>query len=486
MGTSPQAAPEEALGYEHEEYMLQPVPWAARRKTLGIAAIWVGFGFVVTGLIVGGSLAGQGDQPGMPLGTAVATITIGELVLFALTILLGIPAMRTGFNLALLSKVSYGGRGFILPMAFMALLTLGWFASILGMIGEIWGVLLGNPTGVTVMDPASFGRADVAPVSLEVLLSCLAFGALFTWTAYRGISAIEKVAIPIAPLLLVVAVYAGIGMLNDNGGWGAMVDEASTRTGLPVGTGITVVVGAWIAGAVMGADIMRFAKNSRAVVVGAAAAFILTNPLLNVIGYIGAIATGDSNFVNWMYTQGLVLTIIGVVVWTTSLWTTENSELYSNSLYTGPVLHGFGVKVKRSTLVLIVGVVGTVLGSLAFYQLFFNDFITVLGAAFVPLVAPIIADFFLLRRGAFTPTSYQTQPAVRWNAVASFTVGALCGLLFQYVWPLPGDFSASLAALAIAFVVHIALHAIRSGSTPPDESTHPVDSEGTSTDSAEK
>lgn len=449
--------------------MLQPVPRSARRKTLGIAAIWVGFGFVVTGLIVGGSLAGQDGQPGMTLGTAVATITIGEFVLFALTILLGIPAMRTGFNLALLSKVSYGGRGFILPMTFMALLTLGWFASILGMIGEIWGVLLGNPTGITIFDPANFGRSDVAPVSLEVMLTCLAFGGLFTWTAYRGISAIEKVAIPVAPLLLVVAVYAGVGMLNDNGGWGAMVQEASTRSGLPVGTGITVVVGAWIAGAVMGADIMRFAKNNRAVVIGAAAAFILTNPLLNVIGYIGAVSTGDSNFVNWMYTQGLFLTIVGVVVWTTSLWTTENSELYSNSLYTGPVLHGFGIKVKRSRLVLIVGVVGTILGSLAFYQLFFTDFITVLGAAFVPLVAPIIADYFLLRRGAFTPNSHSQQPAIHWNAIASFVVGAVCGLLFQYVWPLPGDFSASLAALAIAFVVHIALHALRgnkAGATP--------------------
>ncbi len=448
----------EELGYDHEEYMLEPVPKSARRKTIGIAAIWVGFGFVVTGLIVGGQLAGQGEAPGMTMGGAVTTIAIGELVLFALTILLGIPAMKTGFNLALLSKVSYGDKGFILPMLFMALLTLGWFASILGMIGEIWGVLLGNPTGITVVDPAFFGRGGIDPVSLEVVLSCIAFGALFTWTAYRGISAIEKVALPIAPLLLVVALYSGFGMVSDSGGWDVVTAEAATRTGLPMGTGITIVVGAWIAGAVMGADIMRFAKHTKAVVIGAAAAFILTNPLLNVVGYVGSIATGDSNFVNWMYTKGIFLTIVGVIVWTTSLWTTENSELYSNSLYVGPVLRGFNFNVRRATLVLVVGVVGTVLGSLGFYQLFFNDFITVLGAAFVPLVAPIIADYFLLRRGAFTPDSHAKQPALRWNAIISFVVGGTAGLLFQYVWPLPNDFSSSLAALVIAFIVHIVLH----------------------------
>ena len=278
------------------------------------------FGFVVTGLIVGGQLAGQGGAPGMAFGPAMLTITIGELVLFALTILIGIPAMRTGYNLALLAKCSYGTMGFILPMAVMALLTLGWFASILGMIGDIWGALFGNPTGVVLIDPAALGKVGVAPVTLEVALTCLVFGAVFTWTAYRGISAIEKVATPVAPFVLVVALGVGIAMLAEFGGVGPMVEEASTRSGVSIGTGLTI---------------MRFTRSVKAVVICAAACFILTNPLLNVVGYVGSITTGDSNFDNWMYDKGLLLAIVGVLVWTTSLWTTNNSELYSNSLTPG-------------------------------------------------------------------------------------------------------------------------------------------------------
>lgn len=271
----------------------------------------------------------------MAFGPAMLTITIGELVLFALTILIGIPAMRTGYNLALLAKCSYGTMGFILPMAVMALLTLGWFASILGMIGDIWGALFGNPTGVVLIDPAALGKVGVAPVTLEVALTCLVFGAVFTWTAYRGISAIEKVATPVAPFVLVVALGVGIAMLAEFGGVGPMVEEASTRSGMSIGTGLTIVIGAWIAGAIMGADIMRFTRSVKAVVICAAACFILTNPLLNVVGYVGSITTGDSNFDNWMYDKGLLLAIVGVLVWTTSLWTTNNSELYSNSLTPG-------------------------------------------------------------------------------------------------------------------------------------------------------
>lgn len=125
--------------------------------------------------------------------------------------------MRTGYNLTPLAKCSYETMGFILPMAVMALLTLGWFASILRMIGDIWGALFGNPTGGFLIDPAALGKVVVAPVTLEVALTCLVFGALFTWTASRGISAIEKVATPVAPFVLVVALGVGIAMLAEFG-----------------------------------------------------------------------------------------------------------------------------------------------------------------------------------------------------------------------------------------------------------------------------
>lgn len=449
-----------AVARDDEEYMLEPVPKSSRRSTWGLVAIWISFGFVVTGLIVGGQLAGQGGGAGMPLGLALATIATGELFLFGLTILIGYAAMKTGFNLALLARFSFGSIGFVLPMAVMALLTLGWFASILGMIGEVWGVLLHSPTGITVIDPAALGRPDIPPISLEVALSCLVFGALFTWTAYRGISAIEKVAIPVAPFVLIVSVLVGIAMVNEYGGWTNVVNEASKQSGLGFGTGVTIVIGAWVAGAIMGADILRFAKNFWAVVAGAAACFVFTNPLLNVIGYIGTLTTGDSNFVNWMYQQGIFLAIIGVIVWTTSLWTTNNSELYSNSLYTGPALHSLGITIKRKKIVLVVGIVGTILGALGFYQLFFSDFITVLGAAFVPLAGPIIADYYFLRRKEYTAENCDRQPPMHWPGVIAFLIGATCGIIFQYWLPLPGGFSSGVAALLITIIAHLLLHPV--------------------------
>ena len=67
-----------------------------------------------------------------------------------------------------------------------------------------------------------------------------------------------------------------------------------------LGNAVTVVVGSWTAGAVMEVDLFRFTRNIAAVFAGAAACFILTNSLLDVVGYIGAVSVGQFNYVEWM------------------------------------------------------------------------------------------------------------------------------------------------------------------------------------------
>ena len=64
-------------------------------------------------------------------------------------------------------------------MIVMALLTLGWFASILGMIGDIWGAWIGNPTGIIVFDPSNFGFEGVAPITLNRYFLHVLYGSDF-------------------------------------------------------------------------------------------------------------------------------------------------------------------------------------------------------------------------------------------------------------------------------------------------------------------
>ena len=454
------AAVKEPEVQQDEEFMLEPVPQNKRRSTRSQVMVWIGFGYAVTGLIVGGNLAGYGGTGGLPPLQAFLAILLGMGSLFLITSFLGIAAQKTDLNLSLLSRYSFGHKGIVIPMAVMALLTLGWFASIVGMVGDIWGAWIGNPTGIIVFNSADFGFEGIAPITLEVFLACAFWGIVFTITAVKGMGAIEKVADVCAPLILIVAVGCGVIFLVQAGGVSAFLDKAGQLGGLGMGNGITAVVGSWIAGAIMGVDLFRFNKNVRAVFLCAASCFILTNPILNFVGYIGVVHMGQYNYVIWMLTVSSIAALLGVFVWTTALWTTDNGELYCNSLYTGPALDSFGIHVSRKKLVVICGILGTILGSLAFYQLFFADFINVLGSMAPPLCAPILADYFVIGKKKYDLKFLDRHPSVRWAGLISFVVGAVLGFLFQYKIPLPGNFPAGLAAMLISFVIYVIVYRI--------------------------
>lgn len=443
------------------EYMLTPVPMSGRRPTFSQVMVWVGFGYVVTGLYVGSVLGGFGGKGGATPAVAIMGIVLGMGSLFLITSFLGIAAQKTGMNLALISRYSYGRQGFVIPMGIMALLTFGWFASIVGMVGDIWGTFIGNPTGIIVFEPSNLGYQGIAPITLEVFLSCFVWGLIFTVTAVIGIKAIEAVAIPVAPVIMVIAAAVGVGMMREGGGFASFLNKANSLGELGLSRAITVVVGSWIAGAVMGVDLFRFNKNVRAVFLCAASCFILTNPLLNIVGYIGTVQVGQYNYVAWLMGVSAFWSLAGVIAWTTSLWTTNNAELYCNALYTGPALDSFGIKANRKVLVAVCGVLGSIVGSLAFYQIFFADFINALGAMAPPVCAPILADYFLISgksKAKYDASLLDKQPKVRWAGVISFAVGAGSGFAFEYVFSTPYNLPSGLLAMLISFIVYCVIY----------------------------
>lgn len=442
------------------ERMLSPVPTSERRPTFNQVMVWVGFGYVVTGLFVGGVLAGFGGKPGVSPSTAILAIVLGMGSLSILTALLGIMAQKTGMSLALISRYSYGLKGANLPMIVMALLTLGWFASITGMVGQIWGSFIGNPSNIIVFNPANLGYSNIAPITLEVFLFCAIFGIVFTITAYFGIKAIEAIAIPVSPIILIIAIVVGVGMLSEGGGVSAFLEKSNKISGLGLGNAITVVVGSWIAGAVMGVDLFRFNKNIKAVIYGVAACFIFTNPLLNAVGYIGAVQVGQFNYVEWMMAKSVIFAIIGVIAWTASLWTTNNAELYCNSLYSGPVLSSYGKTIDRKKLVLIAGAIGTILGSLAFYQILFADFITILGAGAPPLAGPLLADYYIVKKQKYNIAEYDKMENIKIAGILSFIIGAVLGIIFQYFVQLPYGLPSGLFALVVTVIIYPIMHKI--------------------------
>ncbi|HHN8473762.1 TPA: purine-cytosine permease family protein [Morganella morganii] len=441
--------------HDHD-FMFTPIPMTHRRETWKQVLVWIGFGYVATGLFIGGALAGANGGPGMSFPMALLAIAIGMGLLFILTSLLGIMAQRTGLSLALISRFSYGRFGANLPMIAMGLLTLGWFAAITGMVGDIWGTFLGNPSGIIVFNPAEHGYSG-APITLEVFLSCVVAGLLFTYTSLHGMKGLEIIAIPVSPVIMIIAVITGYAMLQEGGGLSVFIENSNRNEGLMLSTAITMVVGSWIAGAVMGVDLFRFNKSISAVFWGSAACFIFTNPLLNVVGYIGTMTVGMPNYITWMIEKSFLLALIGVITWTLSLWTTNDAELYCNSLYTGPVLDSVGVKVNKNVLILTTGIIGTVLGAIGFYQIFFADFINYLGIMAPPLAGPLLADYYITRKCRYDITQINSQPKYNYAGVISALAGMASGLVMA-LNNILSDWPTGLLALVITVIIYLILH----------------------------
>lgn len=93
--------------------------------------------------------------------------------------------------------------------------------------------------------------------------------------------------------------------------------------------------------------------------------------------------------------------------------------------------------------------------------MFFANFINILGAVGPPIVAPILADYFIVNknnRSKYSKETLNIQPKYRWAGIASFLIGGALGYIFQYHLRLPGDFPSGLAALIIALIIYTVIY----------------------------
>ncbi|RAF62410.1 purine-cytosine transporter, partial [Burkholderia multivorans] len=74
----------------------------------------------------------------------------------------------------------------------------------------------------------------------------------------------------------------------------------------------------------------------------------------------------------------------------------------------------------------------------------YTDFLTMIGAFFVPVFAILIADHYIIKRGVYSSDIlrddggiYSYVRGINWSAVIVWIVGALASCLLTYVWPSP-------------------------------------------------
>lgn len=381
------------------EFSRNAVPLDQRRGFFSLLIVVLGLVFVVTSMQVGGIIGN-----GLPFDQAIGAVLLSSVILAVLGALMGVIGAKTGLTFGLLTKYSFGELGTWIPVAIVAVTTIGWFSI------DAW--LIGASTN------SLFASVPLAPI---VILS----GVGMTLTALYGIGWMTKLSNLAVPLIALFAVISIVYSFDSVGGVAGFREKIP---GAPItfSQGVSLGVGSYAVGAIMFTpDILRFAKSKGTAIYIMAISMMLGNTFVVLFGTIGALATGEYDIANVLKLQGLLAPAFLVLV--LNIWSTAQGCVYTGSLSLSSKI----ASVKREHIVIAFGVIGIILALLGFYD-HFGNYINFLASLVPTLAGVLISDYFVKYRAG-----YGDVKTTRFAPVdATGFLAWLAGILVYYFLPL--------------------------------------------------
>ena len=409
---------------ESADNPLTPLTNEQRRDALPLLTMAFGWGFLITGLMVGGALgAGVNFWPDL-----IYVSFLGNTANFVIGALVGYIGYKTACNSGLLYKFVYGQIGAYFPVLFLALVLICWQGIVVGAFGFAWAQDFDSTTFYAV---AVFA------------------GILFTWTTYYGVRGLELVSTPSVVILVLVGVYAAYTQISQAGGlqeFLALSETTAASNPISKMDAINIVIGSWIVGAIVMPEYTRFAKKAWVAIAIPFIVMIIAQWFLQIIGSAGGIVSGQFDFTTYMRLQGVFIAALGLIGMSMALWTTGDANLYLPVIQTSSVLRR-----PQKVMTVICGVLGTVVG-LVIYQ-HFIQFIDYLAVLLPPLIGPVIAHFYIVKKRKFNVDKLDDQP--KWNiaALLAYLVGAS-----SKWWLVQNLLVSSLAGLLVSIIAYLVIY----------------------------
>ena len=371
-------------------------PAHARRSFFSVAVVLLGFTVFTPTMLAGAALG-----PAFDFGRLLLVIGIGSLVLGTYVAVMGWIGARTGLTTVVMARYTLGTRGAKLSSVLLGGTQVGWYAVVVGTIGDLTAEALGWE---------SYGaRAAVMVVT----------SALMCATAYWGYGGMYWVSLVSTPLILVLAFWVLARSLQEVGGFAGLADVQPT-TSMALAVAVTTVVGTFVSAGTQAPNWTRFAKRGSHAVWACVIGFLVGNGLMIFFGAVGALTFGEGDFVLVLYQLGLVGW--GLVLLFGNLWKSNADTAYAFGVAGAELFN----RPSKAPFVIGGSVIATVL-ALTGVQNHLVDYLVLLGTFIPPLGGVIIGDFLARwRRGI--PEDH-VPPAVRWPNVVAYAVAAFLAWL---------------------------------------------------------
>jgi cytosine permease len=208
---------------------------------------------------------------------------------------------------------------------------------------------------------------------------------------------------------------------------------------------VSLVFAIWVSGTSLSADIVRYAKSDRDVVIANYGSIVPSQLFMFILAGAVGLVTGYSN-----PALGIaeLLGVVGAFALFLAAWTTVDNQYYSAGLAASELTN-------RHKAPLLVGIVA-VTATLSFADLtqVITEYLVLIGVAVPPLVGVVFADYFVLKTrfpDIETQSIQDVESSVNPAAIIAWVAGAAIAQFTPLVYmpPLVGLLSATVAYIAV-------------------------------------
>lgn len=396
---------------------------------LDIAFIWFCANVAVPRLMIGGSL--------MELGfvNMILMITLGNIIIFLPLLALG----SIGFNVKVptmaASRATFGIRGSYLPSLANGIQLFGWAANVTVICASSINAIVSAMTGFSSLP---FWVVVTAVVQL-----------LITAYGFRSITWLQRISVP---LLIILTVVTGVLIFKKYG-----VDSIVSYAPLaPLGimVGVDIIAGNAFAWGPMVCDYTRYARSSKGAGVGTLVGSLAGAASFMFIGAISVVATGSPNPVDFLLGEGLGIPALIIIV--LSSITTNVVNIYSASISfvnVFPKVEPWKIIVPAGIIVGGIAIIPNLIGH-------FITFLTIVGSIFVPFIAIMLVDYFLIKKKDVdaeellvenSKSKYWYNGGFNWGAIIVWIAGIILYNVLAYAYPVFGSCVPTFIIIAIVY-----------------------------------
>jgi cytosine permease len=347
----------------------------------------------MSGLFTGAAMAA-----GLTLWQAIAASIAGNLILSLYSGAIGYAGGKEHVGTSMLARHAFGRKGSVIISLVLALTMGGWYSVQVGFLGATIHAMFPEAGFITSVPVAAFLG-----------------GMLMLITAYIGFTGLSLLSKLVVPLTAIIAVLGIILSVNKAGDWRSLFTIKPAGS-MSMGSAIVMVVGSFAAGGAAQPDITRYAKTPWAAVWGTLIGYMIANMFIIIAGFITCLGTGSGDLPAAMLFLGMGIPALLFLIF--AQWTTNDNNLYISSL-------GFSniFKMKKSQIVVIVGIIATITGAAGMGDKFVN-WLIILGIGCPPMAGIVVADYFFVKK-----QHYSFGPGTKycsWNILAFISWSFAC------------------------------------------------------------